>query len=154
MYLKFVRKVGLQCSHHRKKERIGRSEEGRKEGREGRKRERERKKGREKRECDTIGMFIISLTMVIISQCITYVMRMKTSSCTKQFLFVTYTSIKLEKAMLLLSKTLHPPLRVDSHVLWCESCPSDHSENYWPGITCSFFLYSVKHHTPVFPMGL
>ena len=56
--------------------------------------------------------------------------------------------------MLLLSKTPHPLLRVDSHVLWCESCPSDHSENYWPGITCSFFLYSVKHHTPVFPMGL
>ena len=49
MYLKFVRKVGLQCSHHRKKERIGRSEEGRKEEREGRKREEKERKEEKKR---------------------------------------------------------------------------------------------------------
>lgn len=55
---------------------------------------------------------------------------MKPSSCTEQFPFVTYTSIKLKKATVLLSKTLHLPLRVDSRALWCESCPSDHSENY------------------------
>ena len=52
----------------------------RKEGREGgkteRKRKKERKKGREKENVT----FIISLTVVIISQCITYVTHMKTSN--------------------------------------------------------------------------
>ena len=92
MYLKFVRKVGLQCSHHRKKEKEG----ARKEGREGGKKERERKKGREKENVTVI----ITLTVVIISQRITYVTHMKALSCTKQLPFVTYTSRKLKKQWL------------------------------------------------------